>query len=45
MEQCIYCQSVYSLEESDSLNKPVFCSLECQKKFYKGLDEPLEFID
>ncbi len=45
MYQCLVCQTVYELEESDSLNKPIFCTLECQKNFYKGADEPLEFVE
>lgn len=41
MEQCIYCQSVYELEESDSTIPDSLCSKECEVKF-EMLQESLE---
>jgi hypothetical protein len=33
MEQCIYCESVYNLEESDSSVPSSLCSEKCEKGF------------
>jgi hypothetical protein len=33
MEQCIFCQTVYDLEESNSTVPTALCSKECEQGF------------
>jgi hypothetical protein len=35
LEQCVYCQSVYEFEDSDSTFPTALCSKECEEGFKK----------
>ena len=42
MEQCIYCQGIYKLDESDATIPSSLCSKECEKlldEYEKELEE------
>jgi hypothetical protein len=41
MEQCIFCQSVYELEGSDSTTPTALCSKKCEQGF-KGHQKAIE---
>lgn len=47
MERCVWCESVYELEESTASErvKTAICSDECERKFIEWSNKPLEFVD
>ncbi|AZV43680.1 hypothetical protein BAOM_3071 [Peribacillus asahii] len=46
MERCIWCESVYNLEESTASEKvkSAVCSEECEQNFKEWNSKPLEFV-
>lgn len=41
---CIYCQSVYTIKESNSTVPMSLCSKKCEEKFIEWSNEPLVFV-
>lgn len=43
ISQCVYCESVYFIKESDSTFKYACCSSDCELKYMRFINN-LEFV-